>query len=59
MKPELFEQEKKYQAAMSVAKSMLDNGVITSEDYQKIQTIFREKYGPVFDTFLAVEPSFN
>ena len=34
-----------YQIAMSVARSMLSQGIITEEEYRKIDTIMAEKYG--------------
>ena len=34
-----------YQMAMSIARSMLSQGIITEEEYRKIDTIMAEKYG--------------
>lgn len=34
-----------YQIAMSLARSMLSRGIITEEEYRKIDTIMTRKYG--------------
>jgi len=34
-----------YRTAMSLAKSMLDKGIITEGNYAKIDTIMTKKYG--------------
>ncbi len=33
-----------YQIAMTLARSMLSQGIITEEEYRKIDTIMAEKY---------------
>jgi len=45
---EQFELEKKYQATLSVACSMLRAGILTSDDVGEIDTMMRAKYRPVF-----------
>ena len=35
----------RYRIAMSMAKSMLNKGIITEEEYAKIDTIMAKKYG--------------
>lgn len=42
--------EKLYQATMSMARRMLEDGLISEEEYRQIDTIFLEKYRPVFGT---------
>ncbi|HNX29467.1 MAG TPA: SHOCT domain-containing protein [Syntrophomonadaceae bacterium] len=42
-----FEREKAYRAEISIAKSMLKNGLITEPEFQKIDRIMLEKYCPV------------
>ena len=37
-----------YHAAISMAKTMLENGLITEEEYAEIDTILLEKYRPYF-----------
>ena len=48
-----FKNEKLYQATMSVARRMLFEGLITEEEYRQIDTIFLEKYRPVFGTLFS------
>ena len=38
--------EKMYQATMSMARSMLKRYLILEEDYRRINTIFTKKYQP-------------
>jgi hypothetical protein len=47
MNNDQFEREKQYQLSLSVAKTMLHNGVISSEEYSAIDTILRAKYLPI------------
>lgn len=44
---------KYYQTTMHLARKMLDEGIITEEEYRQIDTIFLEKYKPVFGTLLS------
>ena len=48
-----FKNEKLYQTTMSVAKKMLSEGLISEDDYRQIDTIFIEKYRPVFGTLFS------
>ena len=41
-----FERETKYRAAITVARQMLDNNIISADDYSKISAFFIEKYRP-------------
>lgn len=47
MTGEQFEREKKYQAAVAVARSMLRQGVIDEQDFLRIEEKMREKFRPV------------
>jgi hypothetical protein len=47
MTGEQFEREKKYQAAVVVARSMLRQGVIDEQDFLRIEEKMREKFRPV------------
>lgn len=47
MTQEQFEREKNYQAALSIAKSMLSRGFISEREYRKIDTILIAKYRPI------------
>ena len=49
----MFNAEKLYQVTMTIAKSMLTKGIITSEEYAVIDTKMLEKYRPIFGTLLA------
>lgn len=48
MSHEQFEKEKTYRVALSVAKVMLKNELITDEEYGVIDTMLAEKYEPIF-----------
>lgn len=48
-----FRNEKLYQATMGVARKMLSDGLISEEEYCRIDTIFLEKYQPVFGTLFS------
>lgn len=56
MTEEQFRNEKLYQATMGVARRMLSQGLISREEYCQIDTIFLEKYQPVFGTLFSVMP---
>jgi len=45
--------EKLYQTTMHLAKKMLDEGIITEEEYHRVDKIFLEKYNPVFGTLFS------
>ena len=47
MTGEQFDREKKYQAAVAVARSMLRQGVIDEQDFLRIEEKMREKFRPV------------
>lgn len=53
MTKEQFEREKRYGAAVSVAKLMLSRGLVTEEEYRKIDTILRGKYRPIIGSLQA------
>lgn len=53
MSKEQMKQEKLYQITMSIAKKMLDDGLITKEEYTIIDTKMQEKYQPTFGTLFA------
>ena len=52
MTKEQFEREKKYQAALAVARSMLRQGVINEEDFLRIEARLKDKFKPVLGGFL-------
>lgn len=51
-----FRAEKMYRISLSVAKSMLEKGIISKEEYSEIDTILLEKYRPTLGTLLAGKP---
>lgn len=53
---EQFRAERLYRMSLSVAKSMLEKGIITSDEYSEIDTILREKYRPILGTLLVGKP---
>ena len=48
-----FRNEKLYQTTMHLARKMLEEGIISEEEYRQIDTIFLEKYKPVFGTLFS------
>ena len=55
MTAEQFEREKKYQAAVAVARSMLKKGVIDEQDFLRVEEKMREKFRPVLGGFLLLK----
>lgn len=47
MSEEQFRNEKMYHATMNIAKSLMEQGAMTAEEYGQIDTIFRKKYRPI------------
>jgi hypothetical protein len=47
MTQEQFEREKGYRVTLSIAKSMLQGGLITEQEYKKIDIMMIEKYRPL------------
>lgn len=53
MTPAQFDREKKYQAALAIARSMLEQGVINEEDYLITEQILRKKFRPIIGSFIV------
>ena len=53
MSKEELRNEKLYQTTMHLARKMLDEGIISEEEYRQTDTIFLEKYKPVFGTLFS------
>lgn len=51
-----FRAEKMYRISLSVARSMLEKGIISKEEYSEIDTILLEKYRPALGTLLVGKP---
>lgn len=49
MTPKQFKNEHLYETTMMHLKGMLDQGLITAEEYRAFEAQFREKYHPVSD----------
>jgi hypothetical protein len=53
MNNDALKREAKYESRMAVARTMLKNGIITKEEYCRIDTIFLEKYRPLLGELRA------
>jgi len=53
MTKEQFRNEKMYLATMNLAKNLLNQGVISEEQYDEIDTIFTRKYAPSLSTLFT------
>ena len=47
MTAEQFERERKYSAAIALAKTMLGKALITHQEYGEIRQMFVQKYRPI------------
>lgn len=56
MNKKQFQAEKLYYISVSIAKSMLKNGIIDQEVYTVIDTKLLEKYRPISATLLSGNP---
>lgn len=53
MNDEQFERELRYQASLHFFKSLLDNGLLSKEQFTIIDTKLLEKYQPLLGTLCA------
>ena len=53
MSREEFRNEKLYHNTMYFVRKILSEGIISEEEYRQIDTIFLEKYKPVFGTLFS------
>lgn len=53
MSKEEFKNEKLYQTTMHLVRKMISEGIISEDEYRQIDTIFLEKYQPVFGTLFS------
>ena len=53
---EEFRAERLYLMSLSVAKSMLRQGIISKEEFTEIDTILLKKYRPTLGTLLSGKP---
>lgn len=56
MSEEEFRAEKMYLLCLGTAKTMLEKGVISEEEFTKIDTMLLEKYKPTLSTLLSGNP---
>ena len=52
MTKEQFDREKKYQAALAVARNMLAKEIIDEADFLRLEARLREKFRPILGGFL-------
>ena len=56
MTPEQFDREKKYLAALAIARAMLKKGIINADDYAKTEKVLRVKFCPLMGVFQTKIP---
>ena len=59
MTKEQFDREKKYQAALAVAREMLQKGIINEADFLRIEARLRQNSGLFWAVFSAEKPFFS
>ena len=50
MTKEQFDREKNCRVSLAITKKLLDKGIITENDYRKIDTMLAQKHCPIFGT---------
>lgn len=53
MTSEQFEREKTYQVTISIARSMLQQGIITEREFKKVNRMMVEKYRPLIGSLCS------
>lgn len=53
MTKEEFHNEKMYQATMGVVRRMRSEGLISQEEYARVEQVFLEKYKPLIGSIYA------
>ena len=53
MTKEQFQREKMYQATMGMVRRMLSEGLISQEEYARVEQVFLEKYKPLIGAVYA------
>lgn len=56
MNKKKFKAEKLYSISLSVAKSMLEKGIISKKEYMEIDAMLLDKYHPILGTLLTGKP---
>lgn len=55
MTAEQFDREKRYQAALSIARDMLRLGVLGEADFLRVEAKLSEKFRPIFGGFFLLK----
>ena len=53
MTKEEFRKEKLYQVTMCIARKMLKDGLISTDEYRRLDDIFLKKYNPVYGSIFS------
>lgn len=48
-----FNSEMNYQVTMSCVRQLRKNGIVTEDEYRKIDKIMLKRYSPIFGTLLS------
>lgn len=56
MTKEQFQREKMYQATMGMVRRMRSEGLISQEEYARVEQVFLEKYKPLIGSIYAEIP---
>ncbi|MEA4896905.1 MAG: SHOCT domain-containing protein [Christensenellaceae bacterium] len=48
MTSDQFEREMRYQAMIAISQKMLSEGLLSADDFEKIDDYLREQYRPIF-----------
>lgn len=56
MSDEEFRAELRYRMSLSAARTMLEKGIISKEEFSEIDAVLLEKHRPVVGTLLAGKP---
>ena len=48
MSTEQFERETRYQTMIAISRAMLNKGILSADDFKKVEGFLREKYRPIF-----------
>jgi hypothetical protein len=53
MDNEVFQNEKMYQTTMHIVRKLMQDGVISEEEYRRIDAVFLKKYQPFFGSLFS------
>ena len=48
MTTEQFERETRYQTMIAISRTMVNKGILSQDDFEKVEGFLREKYQPIF-----------